>query len=548
MCKRWHIRRRSADANDTNSSLSSPTIEESSQNSKFPTRGLPSTFVSEEDSLVARNELQYEQIQQSHSVDPLNQVTAEVVALDKSGTDFYTQGNYEQAFLRFERALALKRRSLADHSLAWKKYEEAEAAKRQTSIPIVSGETADKSFDISVPSQAPQSLLILQSHPTYKATQTVGFKRARNDKDDEYSRNLVASVATSINNLTFLKQQNGQCSNEETLASYMQCLQMKLEVLGPNHLSVGKTLNNIGSVLYVQGNYASSLQAYLDAYRIMEAELGLDHLDVATVASNIGDAYRRIGSSDDKALMYYRLALEIRWKLLPSNHPKISRLMEQTASLELKQGENSLLSPSRHNDSDSDESAAGALDESERTSYEEDVKFIEELERRATLEMAADKETVIRELKELLVVLDDDVSVDSSNQKPTPQDEVSSNLSKRDDANSGHPKINKKDTVTVEEHTFDTGDLNGHFPTNGSKESMILISESELANGDITFAAESTLTSRSHYFSSVIPQGMYSVEERRRALFAVKERLARLRERRGRLNYDVRKQECVLST
>jgi hypothetical protein len=71
---------------------------------------------------------------------------------------------------------------------------------------------------------------------------------------DDHTKSIIAPVATSINNMTYLKQRTGQASAHKTMASYLKSLQTKREILGPNHLSVGKTLNNIGSVFYLQLN------------------------------------------------------------------------------------------------------------------------------------------------------------------------------------------------------------------------------------------------------------------------------------------------------
>lgn len=551
--KRWNVRRRSGASSSLSPSVTkylSPTVEQPSQTSKVRSPGSDATFVPEEQDPLVRTALECEE-GKFLSIDQCNKVTAAVAALDKSGTDLFAQGNYKQAFLRFERALALKRRSLIDHSVAWKKYEETESSKHHINRSVASDETTATSDDNSVPLNTLNSLSILRSHPTYKATQKINTKNVKDDNDDEYSRNLVASVATSINNLTFLKQQNGQSSNEETLASYMQCLQMKLEVLGPHHLSVGKTLNNIGSVFYVQGNYTASLQSYLDAHSIMAAELGPDHLDVATVASNIGDAYRCIGGLDEKALIYYRLALEIRWKALPNNHPKITRLMEQTASLELTQGENALLNPCRQADSD-ELSVEGSEGEIERQASQADIKFIEELERKATEEVLSDKETFTRELQELLVIVDDnDCSEDSHKRKATLRNgfslgnhsanEVNSNTSRLDFNAPCYPKINEKaiDTVIVEEHTTDTGDLDVRHQTKAPFETKMPLSHSGLANGNNTFDAESTRGRHDSHPLPKLPRAKLSAEERRRALTSVKERLAKIRALRARTSYDV---------
>jgi len=292
-----------------------------------------------------------------------NCLTRAVTALDRSGNECFAAGDYEQAMLRYERALLLKRFELNATELA-----QAEGTGQQQ-----------------------------QSSPAGAAP--------GQGETAEQRANIMASVATSINNMTYLKQRAGLATAEETMASYLKSLQMKRDILGPDHLSVGKTLNNIGSVFYLKKEYEPALSAYKDARRIMEENLGSGHLDVGTVISNIGDVYNATDQKNE-ALVHYRLALDVRWVKLGPQDPKVIRLMKQVASLETGQqpekDENEVSESDHYLEGDQErdsvfmESVQNLSEE-----LEEDMKYFDLLEREMAISMVKDKMRIFREMREL---------------------------------------------------------------------------------------------------------------------------------------------------
>lgn len=196
----------------------------------------------------------------------------QATVLDKKGSVYCERGRYDLAYRRWERALKMKRQNLKQH------------------------------------------------------------QQATPEKEEE-RKDLVASLATSIHNMTYLKQRSGQATADETMAAYIKSLQMKRETLGRNHMSVGKALNNIGSVLYVKKEYMAAIRVYREALRILRKNLGPDHLNLGTVHSNIGDALLAAGKRS-RAMEEYLRALEIRWEKVPSSDARIQRLLEQITILE----------------------------------------------------------------------------------------------------------------------------------------------------------------------------------------------------------------------
>ena len=229
-----------------------------------------------------------------------NYLVSRANELDHHASEMCKEGKFEQAFMFFERALELKRSTL-------------EAGQEQE-----------------------------------KRTKKSHKNSAITEDQEAQMATMLASMATSINNMTYLKQRRGQASADETMAAYIKSLQIKREVLGPDHLSVGKTLSNIGSVFYLKKEFVPALKAYENAYDIMAAQLGSHDLEVGTVLANLGDVHFQMGHREE-ALSYYKRAIDIRWVPLGNNDPKVVRLLERTAWLEMGQ------QPCKDDFSDSDD-------------------------------------------------------------------------------------------------------------------------------------------------------------------------------------------------
>jgi tetratricopeptide (TPR) repeat protein len=259
--------------------------------------------------------------------------------LDRSGNDLYEQGDMDQAFVKYEEALQWKRQAL------WEFYNHSEPNEEE---------------------------------------------RAR----------ALASIATSINNVAFLRHSRGFSSPEATLELYEMSLRIKQDILGPDHLSVGKTLNNIGSIYFFQKNFQQAAVTYEQAREILRLRLGHDHLDVCTVTANLGDV-RCSMKQWDRAVQEYRDALDLRWKLLGPSDAKVVRLMEQIAELEMFMNQENALNDvtiKRH------ERLYGPIIKDVRKLQKElqrDMDDLNMLESQIPIEMNKEKETVFREMREI---------------------------------------------------------------------------------------------------------------------------------------------------
>lgn len=243
------------------------------------------------------------------------------------------------------------------------------------------------------------------------------LRKLSSSKDNE---ELLASVATSINNIGYLRQRSGDASPQESMAAYQDSLKIKRDILGNNSLSVGKTLNNIGSVHYSSRNYAQALRCYTEAKDIMQHNLGEYHLDVATVFSNIGDVYMA-QSLRKLAHVEYKHALEIRWMHLKEHDAKIRRLLEKIAIIEMNQ------EMVDNVDANDDDEENRMLEEEEdlpvqtelhnlHEQVEADIKEVTFLRRKMALDMVKDKLRILKGMRNIDNDDDDDGSLEENDE------------------------------------------------------------------------------------------------------------------------------------
>ena len=313
-------------------------------------------------------------------------VTLAVRALDRAGNALFEKGEYDAAFERYERALWLKRRAL-----------EGKTSPKHQELLVLQQQQQQQSF--TQRQEVQQGIGKNIHRPEHGPEGNDSYNRDT-EESSEHTNSVLASVATSINNMTYLMQRSGQASTDETMASYFKSLQIKRDILGPDHLSVGKTLNNIGSVFYLKKEYEAALTAYKDAHRILKNHLGEDHLDVGTIVSNMADVHAASGDTE-KALEEYRKALKLRWQLLGKKDPKVIRLMEQIARLET--GQQPVLDVSmvdEEEDTEVKHHDQVFKDDIKTLQFElsEDMKYFDLMERQMAIDMVKDKTRIFREM------------------------------------------------------------------------------------------------------------------------------------------------------
>lgn len=107
---------------------------------------------------------------------------------------------------------------------------------------------------------------------------------------------------------------------EEALLCWQSALEVRLQVLGEDHVDVANTYNNIGIAQGKIGSYDDAIKSLLVAQDIRKRQLGEDHSEVAATLHNIGNVYQQSGAFL-KAVDYFEMSKE----LLGKNNAQVAR-------------------------------------------------------------------------------------------------------------------------------------------------------------------------------------------------------------------------------
>jgi CHAT domain-containing protein len=146
-----------------------------------------------------------------------------------------------------------------------------------------------------------------QAEPLYQQALTI-FKQALGDNHP--------NMAASLNALALLYQDQGNYAQAEPL--YQQALAISKQALGDNHPDVATSLNNLAGLYKDQGNYTQAEPLYQQALAIRQQALGDNHPTVATSLNNLALLYWAQGNSN-RALEFLRQGSEVEEINLASN-------------------------------------------------------------------------------------------------------------------------------------------------------------------------------------------------------------------------------------
>ncbi len=93
-----------------------------------------------------------------------------------------------------------------------------------------------------------------------------------------------------------------------------KALEVAEENVGPNHLDVAQSLNNLAVLYKTQGQYAKAEPLFKRSLAIAEKALGPNHPDVASSLNNLAGLYRGQGQYAE-ARRHYELALGVQENL-----------------------------------------------------------------------------------------------------------------------------------------------------------------------------------------------------------------------------------------
>jgi tetratricopeptide (TPR) repeat protein len=144
--------------------------------------------------------------------------------------------------------------------------------------------------------------------------------------------------AATLNCLGVLSFHLPKADTTNAMENYTNVLSIRRQMYGNDHKDVGTTLNNIGRVHYIKGEYDLALANYLEALRIRRSLLGKDHLDVAATVYNAGQTFHQKGDLS-KALKYYKEFMRITVPKLGQNHRDVAIMLKCMAQIYHEQRE-----------------------------------------------------------------------------------------------------------------------------------------------------------------------------------------------------------------
>jgi tetratricopeptide (TPR) repeat protein len=198
-------------------------------------------------------------------------------------------GNYSEALLHHERALALRVERYGE--------EHPEVADSCNSVAEVHDDLGayDRALKLYEKSLTTRLKTLGEEHP---------------------------SVATSYNNIAFVHDSMG--AYDRALELYEKCLAIDLKTLGEEHPDVAISYNNIGAAHKALGAYDRALELYEKSLAIRLKTLGEDHPDVAASYNNIGKTLSKMGAHE-RAVELYAKSFDLFVKTLGIEHPHVAK-------------------------------------------------------------------------------------------------------------------------------------------------------------------------------------------------------------------------------
>jgi CHAT domain-containing protein/Tfp pilus assembly protein PilF len=131
---------------------------------------------------------------------------------------------------------------------------------------------------------------------------------------------------------------------DDALPLAQRALALREKVLGPDHLDVAQTLNDLAVLHQEKGDHARAEPLYQRALAIREKALGPDHPDVARSVNNLAELYRAKGDYARAEPLYQR-ALAAREKALGPDHPEVAASLNDLAILYYAKGDHARAEP-----------------------------------------------------------------------------------------------------------------------------------------------------------------------------------------------------------
>jgi len=125
---------------------------------------------------------------------------------------------------------------------------------------------------------------------------------------------------------------------DEAWARYEQALEIRRNVLGPDHPEVGKLLVNLGVVELLRKALGDARGHFEQALPILEDALGPEHPAMAIPLNNLGYIFEETGDYAQAKALYERV-LAIESATLPPDHPELAATLDNLAIVHSKHGD-----------------------------------------------------------------------------------------------------------------------------------------------------------------------------------------------------------------
>ncbi len=142
-------------------------------------------------------------------------------------------------------------------------------------------------------------------------------------------------VATSLNNLGIAYRYQGRFDDAEPL--HTRAVAIREKALGPDHPDVAYGLNNLANLHMSQGRYAEAEMFHARVLATLEKALGPDHPNVAQSLNGLANAYAIQERYAEAEPLHIR-ALAIREKALGPDHPNVAQSLTNLANVYWGQG------------------------------------------------------------------------------------------------------------------------------------------------------------------------------------------------------------------
>ncbi|WP_198954263.1 CHAT domain-containing tetratricopeptide repeat protein [Moorena bouillonii] len=142
-------------------------------------------------------------------------------------------------------------------------------------------------------------------------------------------------VAANLNYLGVLYSSQGRYQEAESL--FQQALQLRKRWLGEEHPDVAESLNYLGVLYSSQGRYQEAEPLYQQALDLDKRLLGEQHPSVATSLNNLAGLYYSQGRYQEAEPLYQQ-ALDLDKRFLGPDHPDVVTTLNNLAGLYYSQG------------------------------------------------------------------------------------------------------------------------------------------------------------------------------------------------------------------